>query len=312
MKSENYPGVRPVNIVFYHKTKDNKHGIHVQLKMLEEPATLIYAYGKYEEQYFEWNWVSQEIELEEDDLIFRDAPIDLEIGEIKGHILINKNGSIIDINFNPTILAVGVRLEEADKEDVKLVLKKKLKLIEKLPKVVKPPEFYKFGDSSIEVRIKNFLLEKSKVNKSIKIMDPYLSTELIKLLKSAMPGDLQIEILTCQLGYKTVLSDLIKELGTFPSGISIIIKTLIEESETVNIKKGPTPNPFHDRFIITEADFLGIGTSFNTITKNSIFIYEMTNYYELEDIFDEWFSGKIISYESNKVKYNLKFEQWYP
>jgi len=136
--------------------------------------------------------------------------------------------------------------------------------------------------------------------------------KIIKLLKSVMPGDLQIENLTCQLGYKTVLSDLIKKLGTFPSGISIIIKKLIEEGKTVNIKKSPPPNPFHDRFIITEADFLGIGTSFNTITKNSTFINEMTNYYELEDIFDEWFSGKIISYESNKVKYNLKFEQWYP
>ncbi len=133
-------------MVFYHKTKDNKHGIHVQLKMLEESATLIYAYGKYEEQYFEWNWVSQVIKLKKDDLIFREAPIDLEIGQIKGHILINKNGSILDINFNPTILAVNVRLEEVGKEDVKLVLKKKLKLIEKQPKVVKPPEFYKFGD----------------------------------------------------------------------------------------------------------------------------------------------------------------------
>ncbi len=40
MKSENYPRVIPVNVVFYHKTKDNKHGIHVQLKMLEEPANL--------------------------------------------------------------------------------------------------------------------------------------------------------------------------------------------------------------------------------------------------------------------------------
>ena len=38
------------------------------------------------------------------------------------------------------------------------------------------------------------------------------------------------------------------------------------------------------------------------VKSNSTFINEMTSFYELEEIYDEWFSGKTISYVNNKLK----------
>ena len=146
------------------------------------------------------------------------------------------------------------------------------------------------------------------VNKKIKIVDPYLSSDLIKLLFSVIPRDIKIEILTCQLGNKSDLATLQKELTKIPSEVNIVIKKLTEIGKSVNITKKAPPNPFHDRFIISDNDILVIGTSFNSIIKNSTFINEQFNFPIAEQKFDKWFAGHIIKYRGK----DMKFEQYYP
>ena len=87
-----------------------------------------------------------------------------------------------------------------------------------------------------------------------------------------------------------------------------MLERIIKEGDTVNITKPPPSNPFHDRCIISDNDILIIGTSFNSIVMNSTFISEMSNYPLAEVKFNEWFAGRIFTYNGRR----LKFEQYYP
>jgi len=304
MKQVKYEGEVPKEIVYYRKTENNKHGIHVQLEKIEEPCILIYAYGNFTDNYIEWEWKSEKIEIGKEGNYFRDEPIDIDKGEIKGHILVNLEGDIIDMNFYPIVLALALRLEQTDGENTLSVLKEKIKITDQLPQIAKPVGFYSYGDSGVEERIKSFLKEKSFTNKTIKIMDPYISSSLINILKAVIPGDLKIEILTCKIGNSADLPVLQNELSSFHSNVKIIIKKLIEEGDTVNITKRPPSNPFHDRCIISDNDILIIGTSFNSIIMNSTFVSEMSNYPLAEVKFNEWFSGKIFTYNGRQLKFD--------
>ena len=308
MKKVNYDEEVPKEIVYYRKTENDKHGIHVQLGRVEEPSILIYAYGNFIDNYMDWEWKSEKIEIDKEGNTFRDEPIDYNDGEIKGHILVNLEGDIIDMNFYPIVLALALRLEQTDGENILSVLKEKIKITDQLPHIAKPIEFYSYGDSGIEERIKSFLKEKSFTNKTIKIMDPYISSNLISLLKTVIPGDLMIEILTCKIFNSSDLPALQNELSSFHSDVEIVIKKLIEEGDTMNITQRPPSNPFHDRCIISDNDIMIIGTSFNSIIMNSTFISEMSNYPLAEVKFNEWFSGRLFTYNGRQ----LKFEQFYP
>ena len=90
MKSVKYSGIKPEEIVFYHTTENNMHGIHVQLEMLEYPSVLVYAFGGYHDEYFQWQWDSKKIMQPETEAThFREEVINVDQGEIKGHILLN-------------------------------------------------------------------------------------------------------------------------------------------------------------------------------------------------------------------------------
>lgn len=308
MKEVKYEGEVHEEIVYYRKTENNKHGIHVQLEKIKESCILILAYGNFTANYMDWEWKSEKIEIGKKGNTFRDEPIDCDDGEIKGHILVNLEGDIIDMNFYPIVLALALRLEQTDGEHTLSVLKGKIAITDQLPQIVKPIEFHSYGDPGVEERIKSFLKEKSFTNKKIKIMDPYISSSLISILKAIVPGDLKIEILTCKIGNSSDLPVLQNELSSFHSDVEIIIKKLIEEGDIVNITNRPPSNPFHDRCIISDHDILIIGTSFNSIIMNSTFISEMSNYPLAEVKFDEWFAGRIFTYNGRK----LKFEQYYP
>lgn len=308
MKEVKYEGEVSEEIVYYRKTENDKHGIHVQLEKIEESCILIYAYGNFTANYMDWEWCSEKIEIGKEGNTFRDGPIECDDGEIKGHILVNLEGDIIDMNFYPIVLALALRLEQTDGEHIISVLKEKIAITDQLPQIVKPIEFHSYGDPGAEERIKSFLKEKSFTNKKIKIMDPYISSSLINILKAVVPGDLKIEILTCKIGNSSDLPVLQNELSSFHSDVEIIIKKLIEEGDTVNITKPPPSNPFHDRCIISDNDILIIGTSFNSIIMNSTFISEMSNYPLAEVKFNEWFAGRIFTYNGRR----LKFEQYYP
>lgn len=309
MKCVKYFGTKPEEIVFYHITENNMHGIHVQLEKLKCPSVLVYAFGGYHDEYFQWKWDSKKIMPSETEAThFREEVINVDLGEIKGHILLNNEGNIIETNFSPIILAINLRISGISKDgSVFSVNKEKIGEIDKLPSYTKNVEYYQFGDINIKNRIKKFVKNKSLVNKTIKIMDPYLSSDLTKLLKVVIPGDLKIEILTTKVN-KSELTSLMSELKSFPTEVNIIIKQLIEQGTTINITKRTNPNPFHDRCIISDRDLIVIGTSFNSIIKNSIFLIETINNPIVENKFDEWFSGKIFLYQGK----NLKFEQFYP
>lgn len=292
--------------IINYKVKDNNmHTIIIKQHKITEPSLLIYAYGRLNISY--WEWKSAEI-LPNPDPNFRGSieTCDFSTGEIKGYILLNKNGDIIEKSFEPVIRQIGIRLEIKVQKDIKNI--QKLKIGEKnLPQVTIPLKFYDFNDISIENRIKNFLEKKSCTNKIIKIMEPYLSIELIDLLHACHQGDLKIQILTKQLTKKTNENSLKKKLESLLPKIKITIKQLVKEGEQVKIRYQTCPNPFHDRFIISEGDVLIIGTSINSIINNSTFVYEINNYKIIEEKFDEWFSGKVLSYKGNR----LKFEKYY-
>ena len=307
MKCVKYSNIKPEEIVFYHTTENNMHGIHVQLGKLEYPSVLVYAYGGYHDEYFQWQWDSKKIMQPETEAThFREEVINVNQGEIKGHILLNNDGNIIETNFSPTILAINLRIEGiSENGSVFSVDKEKIGEIDKLPSYTKNVEFYQFGDIKVKNRIKQFLRNKSQVNETIKIMDPYLTPDLFKLLKVVIPGDLKIEILTTKVNN---LTSLMNELKSFPIEVNIVIKQLIEQGNPIEITERITPNPFHDRCIISDRDLLIIGTSFNSIIKNSIFLTETINNSIVQNKFDEWFSGKTFLYQGK----SLKFEQFYP
>jgi len=133
MNEINYKGEKPERIVYYHKTENNKHGIHIQLEKIEEPTILVYVYGKFNDGYFDWVWRTERIEINKKKNTFRVEPID---GEIKGHILVNMQGEIIDLNFYTIVLATALRLEQIDREQTLSDLKEKIKITDQILKKI--------------------------------------------------------------------------------------------------------------------------------------------------------------------------------
>ncbi|MHA1758962.1 MAG: hypothetical protein ACTSVV_19505, partial [Promethearchaeota archaeon] len=267
-----------------------------------EPMILVAAYGKINQPYYDWNWISKEIEPKKDiPQLARIETWDFKTGEIKGHLLLNKKGDIIESNFDPILRQVAIRMEILSQNQIMNAVKMKLGDVE-MPQVASPVKFYVYGDDSIEDRIKKFLENTSATNKTIKIMDPYISIELINILHACKPGDLEIQILTIKFSQGNP-NNLLNAINNLPDGIDVHVKQLIEEGSTVNMVRGTHPNPFHDRCIISEGSVLTIGTSINSIVSNSSFLQQMTNYPFVEAKFDEWFSGRIFAYRGRRLKF---------
>ncbi len=303
MNEVHYPGPEPKGIVYYHMTENNKHAIHVKLDELDQNAILNYAFGTISDDFVNWKWKSVKINLihTKSANTFRDE-LENENDIIKGYILINENGEIIEKDFSPLCLGIGgIRMTSIDKDGSQQVFKLKPITIHDLPQVPVKTEFYEYGDMSIHQRILDFIQKKSIGNKVIKICDPYLSSSLISLIKNALPGDLEIQILT----YKINQNDYIpikNELNSISSQIKISIKVLNVRGKTLDIHQNTRiPNPFHDRFIMSGGDVLIIGTSLNSIIINSTFINQMSNFKALEEKFDEWFSGNDILYSGSTL-----------
>lgn len=303
MNEVNYPAPEPRGIVYYHMTEKNKHAIHVKLYELDQNAILTYAFGTITDDYVNWKWKSEKINLiyDKSKITLRDE-LENENDIIKGYILINENGEILEKDFSPVCLGIGgIRMTSINEVGTQQVFKLKPITLDDLPQVLVKTEFYEYGDITVEQRISDFIKTKSIGNKVIKFFDPFLSSSVISLIKNALPGDLEIQILT----YKINLNDysaIQNELNSISSQIDISIKVLNVRGKTLDIHQVTRiPNPFHDRFIISGGDVLIIGTSLNSLIINSTFINQMSNFKVLEEKFDEWFSGVNISYSGNAL-----------
>lgn len=128
-----------------------------------------------------------------------------------------------------------------------------------------------------------------------------LSSSLISLIKNALPGDLEIQILTYKINQSEYIA-IQNEINSIDSQIDLSIKILNVRGKPLDIHQSKRiPNPFHDRFIISGGDALIVGTSLNSIITNSTFINQMSNFKILEQKFNEWFSGVDIRYSGNAL-----------
>lgn len=301
MNEVNYPAPEPRGIVYYHITENNKHAIHVKLYELDQTTILIYAFGTISDDYVNWKWKSEKINLihNEFKITFRDE-LENENDIIKGYIPINEYGEVLEKDFSPVCLGFGgIRMTSIDESDTQQVFKLKPITIDDLPQVPVKTEFYEYGDITVKQRISDFIKTKSIGNKVIKIFNPFMSSSLISLIKNALPGDLEIQILTYKIN-RNEYNAIQNEINSISSQIEISIKVLNVRGKILDIHQSTRiPNPFHDRFIISGGVVLIIGTSLNSIITNSTFINQMSNFKAVEQNFDEWFSGIDIPYSGN-------------
>ena len=150
-------------------------------------------------------------------------------------------------------------------------------------------------------QIKEFIRDKIKSftrSGELRIVDPYLSKELLQMLENYLMPSAKVMILCVKFARGTEITDVRTLLGNMSSHTIKIRQLRKSSSPTCDLSKSiGVSTPFHDRYILSNELGISIGTSFNSILKNATFVHTFKYSETILNDFKRWFSGEIVKFE---------------
>jgi len=217
---------------------------------------------------------------------------------IIGVMVIDQNGKMISRSFGVPVRSFEVRMNVKDDSGTTVNISTFRVGEHEYEYIPLDLKWFEFNDGSILTYVENSFREITFMA-SLKVVEPYLSEKLIDSIIRSAQHQTNIRILFKQITDDSSVDNIRNMLNSTSHNIEIKQIKPVSDSSNVLIQKNRISIPFHDRYFLGDTNGLMIGTSFNSLFKNSTFVLKFNFSKNIELDFDNWYSG-------NKIRYNKR------